>query len=1259
MWGRVLLRLLLGLFAIALFIVTVLGWIVFSKDGLHLAMKLNRDYLQLPLQIGSIEGRFLGPLQLNNIHYQGEIGQVEIDHLQIVWNLEYLLNGEFSVESLKAKKVSIHLHERINHYSKQTIKLPYFYLPLRSIIRSFSIEQLNLEYSKQHLQMENIFLSIQGSRSLYELLYMTGDLQQARLESSGIISTKGNYPLSLDTLLSSKQSDKSRIKGSIFGDLRKLYLIQHWSGFGEGGVELTLTDILDEPRWEGEIELSQLSVTEFFPESPAGELYADAGFRGDLEGSHFIGRTQFLGDEHFRGLFDLSWSPKRSELSLHRVEFEAPKRDSFVELSGVWWPATDFGRVDIEMGWSHLRWPLDEKNLWFSSRAGSAKISGNLDAYRINLDTSRPWPQIPNSRWRAVGEGGRHGLDIESLQIDLFANRLKAKGRVDWGDNEFVQWSAVASTEGFNPQFLSPNLRGELEAEVFGEGLFIYREEDLQMHYRIDSLTGELDGHLLSGSGEIDWLDKKLKLADIRLTSNKAKLDLNGSIGQEWELFWQFNSNDMNMLFSHWQGELLSSGSLLGDFHSPQLKATLMGEGLQRYDLRGETIKGTLTTDWNRWQELNLDLSIVNLSLGEIRVNHLSLGGVGESGDHQVYLKLDGSEVQVELGAGINYRKKELQVHLNQFDIFSKRHSAWKMEGEVVASWSDEQLRSDEICLRSDIEESSFCLFFGRQQENWVANLYSEKFTLDLLEPYLPEGTDFDGTASLSGLASLSELEHLKVNMQLSLQEGSVSYPLFDSAKNRWGYHKGIIKFNLNSERGLGYLELALNGGNQLQGDFLLPEFSPFHFERKQQAVDANLTILLNELSAVEEVVPEISNLNGDLFLHLTAKGTLAEPQLDGWGDLQSGSFEVPRLGIAIDPFDLRVEPIGEGEVRLDASISSGEGLINLFSVVKQGGDSNWSGRMKLDGENFLLANDSNAEIWISPEIELTLQEREVELNGKVDIPYAKIFSEEINKAIQPSTDIVIIDAGSGTTDSSSVDPWNIRTDIHLTLGDRVHFNGYGFNGRLGGGVKVIDFPGEPTLARGVILIPEGRYRAYGQNLRVEDGSLRFTGGPIVNPGLDIRAEREIGDIKVGLQASGSLQQPKVSLFSEPAMGETERLSYLVLGRPIEESSEAEGERISEAGVALGLAGGDLLAGAIGKRLGLDDIRIESAGRSNEAHLVMGHYLTPKLYVSYGVGLMEAVDTLSLRYQLNKRWQLRGESGEHQGGDLLYNLERD
>lgn len=92
--------------------------------------------------------------------------------------------------------------------------------------------------------------------------------------------------------------------------------------------------------------------------------------------------------------------------------------------------------------------------------------------------------------------------------------------------------------------------------------------------------------------------------------------------------------------------------------------------------------------------------------------------------------------------------------------------------------------------------------------------------------------------------------------------------------------------------------------------------------------------------------------------------------------------------------------------------------------------------------------------------------------------------------------------------------------------------------------------------------------------------------------------------------------------------------------------------------MALSLSGGDYFARTLGDRFGLDEARVESDDTGDQASLVVGRYLSPKLYVSYGVGLIESFNTLTVRYQISDKWQLKAESGEAHGADILYTIRR-
>jgi translocation and assembly module TamB len=83
-----------------------------------------------------------------------------------------------------------------------------------------------------------------------------------------------------------------------------------------------------------------------------------------------------------------------------------------------------------------------------------------------------------------------------------------------------------------------------------------------------------------------------------------------------------------------------------------------------------------------------------------------------------------------------------------------------------------------------------------------------------------------------------------------------------------------------------------------------------------------------------------------------------------------------------------------------------------------------------------------------------------------------------------------------------------------------------------------------------------------------------------------------------------------------------------------------------------------MLAMSLAPSIGLDEARVETGTQQNKAQLVVGKYLSPKLYVGYGIGLYEPISTLRLRYLLTSRWSIEAITGDQQSTDLLWRIER-
>jgi translocation and assembly module TamB len=112
-------------------------------------------------------------------------------------------------------------------------------------------------------------------------------------------------------------------------------------------------------------------------------------------------------------------------------------------------------------------------------------------------------------------------------------------------------------------------------------------------------------------------------------------------------------------------------------------------------------------------------------------------------------------------------------------------------------------------------------------------------------------------------------------------------------------------------------------------------------------------------------------------------------------------------------------------------------------------------------------------------------------------------------------------------------------------------------------------------------------------------------------------------------------------------MGQANALSYLVAGKPLDSIGQSEGESdaMQTAARSLGTAAGGVLAKNLGKRLGVDEAGIKNDEMIGGAAFTVGQYLSPRLYLSYGVGLFAPGQVLTLRYKLTKELAVEVQNG--------------
>ncbi len=235
---------------------------------------------------------------------------------------------------------------------------------------------------------------------------------------------------------------------------------------------------------------------------------------------------------------------------------------------------------------------------------------------------------------------------------------------------------------------------------------------------------------------------------------------------------------------------------------------------------------------------------------------------------------------------------------------------------------------------------------------------------------------------------------------------------------------------------------------------------------------------------------------------------------------------------------------------------------------------------------------------------------------------------------------------------------------VTLDMGPDFRVQGRGLTTRLGGTLNLASSTatrGAPRLT-GTLTTVRGSYKAYGQQLDIEEGVLRFS-GPYDNPALDILAIRPNLTVRVGVQVSGTALSPRVRLFAEPELPEAEKLAWLVLGRS-GANGGAEAAVLQQAALALLGGNGKGLSGGLAEALGLDELSFRGAasnadGTTSAAAVTLGKRLSRNFYVAYERSVAGTLGTVYIFYDLSKRFTLRAQTGEQSAIDLIFTVPYD
>jgi translocation and assembly module TamB len=388
----------------------------------------------------------------------------------------------------------------------------------------------------------------------------------------------------------------------------------------------------------------------------------------------------------------------------------------------------------------------------------------------------------------------------------------------------------------------------------------------------------------------------------------------------------------------------------------------------------------------------------------------------------------------------------------------------------------------------------------------------------------------------------------------------------------------------------------------------------------------------------VSRLIPVISDFNGAINADVRAGGVLRSPDLRGEVNWVDGSLAVPGLNLPLTEIGLTLTGSNAGDMTVTGTARSGEGLLRVSGVLDDVVSAAPSFNIRLSGDRVTLLNWEDYLLIASPDLEFAGDTSGVHVTGRVAMDEAEINVRELPEgAVTPSDDVQVVGRESEASRKT-----RITGAVEILLSEDVHLQAFGLDTNLEGQLNFIVDEGRDPRGMGELRLIGGVFKAYGQQLEIETGTMTFTGA-LDDPLINVRAVRNIenlsGKIVAGINLSGRAQEIQSTLFSDPSMSQADILSYLVIGRPLDEATAADGSNLSNSAYALGLRQAATIVNQVGQSVGLDELSV-SGSNQNTTELIAGKQINSDLYARYVYGVFSQVGKLLLRYKLTESFSV-------------------
>lgn len=365
-------------------------------------------------------------------------------------------------------------------------------------------------------------------------------------------------------------------------------------------------------------------------------------------------------------------------------------------------------------------------------------------------------------------------------------------------------------------------------------------------------------------------------------------------------------------------------------------------------------------------------------------------------------------------------------------------------------------------------------------------------------------------------------------------------------------------------------------------------------------------------------------------------------------GNLKDKTVFLDKLNFTIgEIYDINLQKNFSLLNQASFNLENFDGSFNFDNIFIKSSKKDKNIVLNIDTKNLSIAHNLYGKGILNSNININLDEQnKIFVQGEINAKQLKASYNIPAMSISKDKDIIIV---SKKSKSESMDYFfeNVALELLITSND-IKYSVKNIDLKVNAILNIKKDFSKELFIYGSVNEIDGTFSELGKTYKIENSGVYFRGLPD-NPILDIKASTKVEDIDIFILISGSLNNPRINLNSNPIMNQKDILSYLIFGTTFSNTSKNTQSKQSQASLFLL----NELSKDYARELGVDTVYFQYDGKTQYIETHIGKNISEKSKVVLKNKAQGG--QIVLMRELTKLWNVElGFEEKTQSLDLMY-----